>query len=407
MGRRRARVSSTTCWCSRSRPISSSAGRARIRSTARSRQNPGWLAHERQLPRGRTWPLDRSDEVPSRAEQDRGGQHRGLRVGPHGFRGARSTLAQRSADDHRDPEQGTARERLDDRGCRSIGGKGPHTADIGAGRPKGQGFEVDPGRQAGRRNGLRSPRRGARIRHECSESDGETGASRHPEETWTICGRYRCEDRPARTGGTMNNELGVWTYEDCALVLIDYQKEIFDSIRSESKAELVELNVRLLARTAKAFNMPIVLSTVGVGAGINGPTRPSILSDLPGVQVIDRVTMNAFDDRAFSEAVKKTGRKRLVFGGLHTEICLTFAVVEALKGGYESMFVVDAVGGRSQTTHRTAIERLTHAGAVPNTALAVLCEAFRDWTSPQADKAREVIAWYFAEIPKVTADFGV
>jgi nicotinamidase-related amidase len=202
----------------------------------------------------------------------------------------------------------------------------------------------------------------------------------------------------------MNNELGVWTYEDCALVLIDYQKEIFDSIRSESKADLVELNVRLLARTAKAFNMPIVLSTVGVGAGINGPTRPSILSDLPGVQVIDRVTMNAFEDRAFREAVK---RKRLVFGGLHTEICLTFAVVEALKGGYESMFVVDAVGGRSQTTHRTAIERLTHAGAVPNTALAVLCEAFRDWTSPQADKAREVIAWYFAEIPKVTADFGV
>jgi len=201
----------------------------------------------------------------------------------------------------------------------------------------------------------------------------------------------------------MNNELGVWTYEDCALVLIDYQKEIFDSIRSESKAELVELNVRLLARTAKAFAMPIVLSTVGVGAGINGPTLPSILSDLPGVQVIDRVTMNAFEDRAFREAVKKTGRKRLIFGGLHTEICL----VEALKGGYESMFVVDAVGGRSQTTHRTAIERLTHAGAVPNTALAVLCEAFRDWTSPQADKAREVIAWYFAEIPKVTADFGV
>ena len=135
----------------------------------------------------------------------------------------------------------------------------------------------------------------------------------------------------------MNNDLGVWTYEDCALVLIDYQKEIFDSIRSESKADLVELNVRLLARTAKAFNMPIVLSTVGVGAGINGPTRPSILSDLPGVQVIDRVTMNAFEDRAFREAVKKTGRKRLVFGGLHTEICLTFAVVEALKAGYEAM----------------------------------------------------------------------
>ena len=205
----------------------------------------------------------------------------------------------------------------------------------------------------------------------------------------------------------MNNELGVWTYGDCALVLIDYQKEIFDSIRSESKADLVELNVRLLARTAKAFAMPIVLSTVGVGAGINGPTRPSILSDLPGVQVIDRVTMNAFEDRAFREAVKKTGRKRLIFGGLHTEICLTFATIEALKAGYEAMFVTDAIGGRSQTAHRTAIERLEHAGAVPNTALAVLCESFRDWTSPLANKAREVIAWYFAAIPKVTADVGV
>src|SRR5207247_8099757 len=111
------------------------------------------------------------------------------------------------------------------------------------------------------RNGLRSPRCGARIRHECFEFDGETGASRHLEETGTICGRCRCEDRPARSGGTMNNELGVWTYGDCALVPIDYQKEIFDSIRSESKAELVELNVRPRARTAKATTIPTGLST--------------------------------------------------------------------------------------------------------------------------------------------------
>jgi len=205
----------------------------------------------------------------------------------------------------------------------------------------------------------------------------------------------------------MNNELGVWTYEDCALVLIDYQKEIFETIRSETKADLAELHVRLLAKTAKAFDMPIVLSTVGVGAGFNGPTQPAILAELPGIQVIDRVTMNAFEDRAFREAVKKTGRKRLIFGGLHTEICLAFAVIEALKAGYEAMFVTDAVGGRSQTAHRTAIERLTHAGAVPNTALAVLCEAFRDWTSPQADKAREVIGWYFTEVPKLTDQVGV
>ena len=205
----------------------------------------------------------------------------------------------------------------------------------------------------------------------------------------------------------MNNALGVWTYQDCALVLIDYQPEIFATIRSETSADLAELNVRLLARTAKAFNLPIVLSSVGVAAGINGPTQPSILAELPGIQVIDRTTMNAFEDRAFREAVQKTGRKRLIFGGLHTEICLSFATIEALKNGYEAMFVTDAVGGRSQTAHRTAIERLAHAGAIPNTALAVLCELFRDWTSPMANKAREVIAWFFAEVPKHTAEVGV
>ena len=75
----------------------------------------------------------------------------------------------------------------------------------------------------------------------------------------------------------MNKDLGVWTYQDCALVLIDYQKEMFEVIRSETNADLVELNVRLLAKTAKAFDVPIVLSTVGVKFGFNGPTRPGFL----------------------------------------------------------------------------------------------------------------------------------
>jgi nicotinamidase-related amidase len=205
----------------------------------------------------------------------------------------------------------------------------------------------------------------------------------------------------------MNKDLGVWTYEDCALLLIDYQNEMFEAIRSETSADLAELNVRLLAKTAKAFSIPVMLSTVGVKYGINGPTHASILSELPGVEAIDRTSMNAFEDRAFSDAVKKTERKRLIFGGLHTEICLTFAVVQALKNGYEGMFVVDAVGGRSQAAHRTAIERLAHAGAVPNPALAVVTELFRDWASPLADKAREVIYWYFAEVPKLNANVGV
>jgi len=198
----------------------------------------------------------------------------------------------------------------------------------------------------------------------------------------------------------MSKSQGVWTYEDTALVLIDYQKEMFDQVRSETPANLIDLNVRLLIQAAKAFKMPIVISTVGVEMGVNGPTRQSILDELPGVKPIDRSSMNAWEDKAFHAAVEKTGRKRLVFGALYTEICLAFPVVEAMKQGYDASFVVDAVGGMSQLAHRTAIERLTAAGAVPNTTLALVTELFRDWKSPVADAARTIIKPYLVNVQK-------
>src|SRR5271169_6330766 len=129
-------------------------------------------------------------------------------------------------------------------------------------------------------------------RHGCAETRGPSPeGDRHP--TTATSKRRR----------TMNRDLGVWTNDDCALVLIDYQREMFEVIRSETDADLVELNVRLLARTAKALDVPIVLSTVGVGYGFNGPTQPAILAELPGVEVIDRTSMNAFEDQRFREAV--------------------------------------------------------------------------------------------------------
>src|SRR5260370_35294197 len=113
----------------------------------------------------------------------------------------------------------------------------------------------------------------------------------------------------------MTNELGVWTPYACALVLIDYQKEMFEVTRSETTADLVEMHVRLLAKTAKAFDMPIVLTTVGVGAGFNGPTVPSILSELDGIEPLARRPMTAFEDEASCEAVKDTCRSRQAIGG--------------------------------------------------------------------------------------------
>jgi nicotinamidase-related amidase len=180
-------------------------------------------------------------------------------------------------------------------------------------------------------------------------------------------------------------------------------KEMFENVKSETRPDEIELNVRFLIRAARAFNIPVILSSVGVQMGVNGPTRPAIKDELPGIEVIDRSSMDAWEDKAFRAAVEKTGKKRLIFAALYTEICLAFPVVDAMRDGYEAMFVVDAVGGMSQLAHRTAIERLTAAGAVPNTSLALVTEPFRDWKSPLANKAREVIKWYLPEAQKLLA----
>jgi nicotinamidase-related amidase len=201
----------------------------------------------------------------------------------------------------------------------------------------------------------------------------------------------------------MPKSQGVWKHDEVALVLIDYQKEMFDNVRSETGAESIDLNVRLLVRAANAFDIPVVLSTVGVELGVNQPTRTSILRELPGIRVIDRSSMNAWEDAAFRAAVDKTGRRRLVFGALYTEICLAFPVVHAIADGYDVSFVVDAVGGLSQLSHRTAIDRLVQAGAVPHTSLALVTEFFRDWKSPLADRGREIVKWYTDEASRVLA----
>jgi len=204
----------------------------------------------------------------------------------------------------------------------------------------------------------------------------------------------------------MSKQQSVLKYEEAALILIDYQKEMFEQVRSEVPPALIELNVRMLIKAAKAFGMPIVLSTVGVQMGVNGPTRESILAELPDVTVLDRSSMNAWEDEAFRAAVRRSGRKRLVFGALWTEICLAFPVIDALREEYEVTFVVDAVGGMSQLAHTTAIQRLVAAGAVPQTTVAVVAELFRDWKSPAGGRAREILKPYLNDLQRLTAELS-
>ena len=94
----------------------------------------------------------------------------------------------------------------------------------------------------------------------------------------------------------MSHANGVWTSEEVALVLIDYQKEMFENVKSETTPDQIDLNVRLLIKAAKAFNIPGVLSTVGVEMGVNGPTRASIQDELPDLAVIDRTSMDDWED---------------------------------------------------------------------------------------------------------------
>lgn len=191
---------------------------------------------------------------------------------------------------------------------------------------------------------------------------------------------------------------GVWNHDEAALLLIDYQPEMFASLRSETPASLVELNTRLLVRVAKALDIPIILSTVAVQMGINRPTVPSIVADMPaGHTIIDRTTMNAWEDPTFRDAVKATGRTRLVIGALYTEVCLAYPVVDALKDGHEVMFIQDAVGGQSQVAHAAGVSRITQAGAIPNSAIGWAAETYRDWASAEAEMARPEIVWWLEQ----------
>ena len=177
---------------------------------------------------------------------------------------------------------------------------------------------------------------------------------------------------------------------NCALIVIDYQPVQVGSIASMDRRDLV-LNIVAVAGTAKLYGVPVVLSTVNVKTGANQPTIHQLAEVLDGVEALDRTTINAWEDVEFVDAVKATGRKKLLMTALWTEACLTFPTLDALREGYEVYPVADAVGGTSLEAHRAALERVAQAGAKPTSWVQVLCELQRDWS-------RKETAGKFAEI---------
>ncbi len=168
------------------------------------------------------------------------------------------------------------------------------------------------------------------------------------------------------------------TPQNSALILIDYQPTQVNSINSMSRKQLVT-NIVIVAELVKAYGLPIVLSTVNVKTGANKETITPLLSVLKGVPSYDRTTINSWEDKEFQEAVKNTGRKKLIMCALWTEACLAFPTLDALKEGYEVYPVVDAVGGTSLVAHETALRRVEQAGAKLISIAQLACELQRDW----------------------------
>ena len=167
------------------------------------------------------------------------------------------------------------------------------------------------------------------------------------------------------------------TPQNAALVLIDYQDAQINSIPQDPENYVP--NVVALAKVGRLFGLPVVLSTVNHGTGVNGDTIPQLREQLPGVPAYDRTSINAWEDADFVTAVRATGRKRLIIGALWTEVCLAFPVLDALKEGFDVYPVVDAVAGTSPVAHEWALQRMLQAGARPVSWVSVMCELQRDW----------------------------
>jgi nicotinamidase-related amidase len=166
------------------------------------------------------------------------------------------------------------------------------------------------------------------------------------------------------------------TPERSVLLLIDHQAFQFANLHSHDPTLIIN-NVVGLAKAAKAFKVPTILTTVTQDRG--GYLLKGIQDVFPAQKPINRTSLNSWEDPRVVKAVKETGRKQLVVAALWTEICLAYPVIQSLADGYDVFIVTDASGGVTREAHDMAVLRMVQAGAVPITWIAVMSEWQRDW----------------------------
>ena len=176
----------------------------------------------------------------------------------------------------------------------------------------------------------------------------------------------------------MNPKLEVLTPTNCQLIFIDQQPQMAFGVQSMDRQALKN-NTVALAKAAKAFNIPTTITTVETES-FSGHTYPELLDVFPGKAILERTSMNSWDDQKVRDALAANGKKKVIVSGLWTEVCNnSFALCAMLEGGYEIYMVADASGGTSKEAHDYAMQRMIQAGVVPVTWQQVMLEWQRDW----------------------------
>jgi nicotinamidase-related amidase len=164
---------------------------------------------------------------------------------------------------------------------------------------------------------------------------------------------------------------------DHALVMIDFQSQMAFATKSID-ASLLRNNAALISKAAKIFNVPTILTTVAEKS-FSGPMFTEITDTFKGQKLLDRTSMNTWEDNTVIDEVNRIGKGRLVFAGLWTSVCIVGPTLSALEQGYEVYVIADACGDISDEAHNRAMDRMVQAGVRPMTSLQYLLELQRDW----------------------------
>ncbi len=177
----------------------------------------------------------------------------------------------------------------------------------------------------------------------------------------------------------MTNYLKLYTPQDTAVVFIDHQPQMTFGVTNIDRSLLIN-NVTMLAKVAKEYKVPAVLTAVET-EGFSGYIWPQLLDVFPGQPVVERSSMNAWDDAGFRKAIEATGRKNIILTGLWTEVCVTWPAISMLAAGYTIYVVEDCCGATSSAAQDAALSRMVQAGAIRLTTVAALLEWQRDWAN--------------------------